>query len=157
MVSVNGPASGDSLPHIADLLTGAFQDLRSALYAGSPPGLRPAHYRVMWLVPGEGIRLTDLAERAGITKAGVGQFMKYLEREGYVGVSPDLTDRRAKIVTLTPAGSAAVERSGRIIEDTEKRWSQALGAERYRELRRALFEIASLPPETGQPPTTPAG
>jgi hypothetical protein len=36
MALVNGPASGDSLPHIADLLTGTFQGLGSALNAGSP-------------------------------------------------------------------------------------------------------------------------
>jgi DNA-binding MarR family transcriptional regulator len=148
MTGVNDHAPADSLPHIADLLAGAFGSLRSAIKARSIPGLRPSHYRVMSLIPPEGIRLTVLAERAAITKAGIGQFMNYLEHEGYVGLAGDPADKRAKIVTLTPPGRAAVDLSLQIIADTEERWSEALGAERYRELRRALFDIASLPRAT---------
>jgi hypothetical protein len=54
-------------------------------------------------------------------------------------------------VTLTAAGSAAVDLSLQIIADTEAGWSEALGAERYGELRRALSDIASLPRENGKP------
>jgi DNA-binding MarR family transcriptional regulator len=151
MIEVNEGAAAKPMPHIADLLAGAFGSLRSAIKARSLPGLRPSHYRVMSLIPPEGLRLTDLAERAAITKAGIGQFMNYLQREGYVGLSADPADKRAKIVTLTAAGSAAVDLSLQIIADTEAGWSEALGAERYGELRRALFDIASLPRENGKP------
>lgn len=151
MIEVNGGAPVEPMPNIADLLAGAFGSLRSAIKARSIPGLRASHYRVMSLIPPEGLRLTELAERAAITKAGIGQFMNYLQREGYVGFSADPTDKRAKVVTLTAAGSAAVDLSLQIITDTEARWSEALGAERYRELRRALFDIASLPRENGKP------
>lgn len=144
MNPVNDQVSADSLPDMAQLLAGAFEPLRSALNARSIPGLRPSHYRVMALIPLDGLRLTELAERASITKAGIGQFTRYLEREGYVGVAADPADNRAKIVTLTPAGTAAVELSLAIIADTEQRWSQALGSERYRELRIALSDIAGI-------------
>ncbi|MFI2563432.1 MarR family winged helix-turn-helix transcriptional regulator [Paenarthrobacter sp. NPDC018779] len=149
MTEVNASAPADSLPHIAALLGGAFGNLRSAIQARAIPGLRPSHYRVMSLIPAEGIRLTELAERATITKAGIGQFMNYLEREGYVSFAGDPADKRAKIVTLTQQGRAAVDVSLHIIAATEERWAQALGAERYRELRQALFEIASTPGATG--------
>ncbi|MGA7205461.1 MAG: hypothetical protein WBX27_12620 [Specibacter sp.] len=145
MNSVNDPLPEDGLPHMADLLTGAYVSLRAAMNARSIPGLRPSHYRVMSLIPGEGLRLSELAERAAITKAGIGQFSRYLEREGYVRLAADPSDNRAKIVTLTPAGVDAVELSLAIIADTERSWSQALGNERYRELRSALFELAGLP------------
>lgn len=148
MIGVNNHPPAGSLPHIADLLAGAFGSLRSAIEARSIPGLRPSHYRVMSLVPPEGIRLTDLADRASITKAGIGQFMKYLDHEGYVGLAGDPADKRAKIVTLTQSGRSAVDLSLQIIADTEELWSGALGAERYRELRRALLDIASLPRAT---------
>lgn len=149
MISVNDPSAGDDLPHIADLLAGAFGSLRSAISARSIPGLRPSHYRVMSLIPQEGVRLTVLAERAAITKAGIGQFMKFLEHEGYVELGPDPGDKRAKVVTLTPEGIAAVDLSRQIIVETEQRWSEALGAERYRELRRSLSDVASLTTGTG--------
>lgn len=145
MTEVNDAAATDSMPHIADLLAGAFGSLRSAIKARSIPGLRASHYRVMSLIPPEGLRLNELAERAAITKAAIGQFMQYLQREGYVSLTTDITDKRAKVVTLTEAGHAAVALSLEIIEDTEERWSEALGPERYRDLRRALFDIASLP------------
>lgn len=151
MIEVNGAAPAEPIPNIGDLLAGAFGSLRSAIKARSIPGLRASHYRVMSLIPPEGLRLTELAERAAITKAGIGQFMNYLQREGYVGLSADPADKRAKVVTLTAAGSAAVGLSLQIIADTETRWAEALGAERYGELRRALFDIASLPWENVKP------
>lgn len=156
MIPVNKHLPADGLPHMADLLAGAFGSLRDTLMAGSVPGLRPSHYRVMSLIPPDGLRLTVLAERAGITKAGIGQFTRYLEREGYVHLSGDPADNRAKIVTLTAAGAAAVEHSLKIIADAEQHWARLLGEERYRELRRDLFEIAS-PPEAppGSPPGSP--
>src|SRR4051794_7828368 len=126
MTEVNGGAPAEPMPHIADLLAGAFGSLRSAIKARSIPGLRASHYRVMSLIPPEGLRLTELAERAAITKAGIGQFMTSLQREGSVTPPAAPADKRAKIVTLTAAGSAAVGLSLQIIADTEERWSEAL-------------------------------
>jgi DNA-binding MarR family transcriptional regulator len=145
MIDVNGP--GEQVvadPHIATLLAGAFNSFRAEISEHSLPGLRPSHYRVMALIPPEGLRLSLLAERAAITKAGIGQFVKHLEREGYVRIAPDPSDSRAKITTLTPAGRAAVELSLRIIAEIEQKWAAALGRERYQELRRALNEVSLL-------------
>lgn len=144
MISVNEPPAAPT--HIAALLAGAFDALRAELNARTLPGLRPSHYRVMSLIPGSGLRLSELAERAGITKAGIGQFVKYLENLQYVAISADPADSRAKIVRLTPAGTSAVEHSYRIIADTEAHWEAALGVGRYRELRRSLQEITALSP-----------
>ncbi|MGY2743652.1 MarR family winged helix-turn-helix transcriptional regulator [Arthrobacter sp. UYCu723] len=147
MIDVNGPGQQPAAePHIAGLLAGAFNSFRAEISAHSLPGLRPSHYRVMALIPPEGLRLSLLAQRAAITKAGIGQFMKHLEREGYVRITPDPSDSRAKIATLTPAGEAAVELSLRIIAETEQKWAAALGAKRYQELRRALNEVSLLTP-----------
>ncbi|QCB98712.1 MarR family transcriptional regulator [Arthrobacter sp. PAMC25564] len=118
--------------------------VRADMNARSLPGLRPSHYRVMSRVPGGGLRLSELAERADITKAGIGQFMKYLEKLEYVALTPDPSDSRAKIVRLTASGRAAVELSARVLADTELRWSAALGPERHQELRRSLYEVSLL-------------
>ena len=84
MSEVNGPRRHcrPRNPSIAALLAGAFESVRAEITRGRCQGLRPSHYRVMSLVPGGGLRLSELAERAGITKAGIGQFMKYLETAG---------------------------------------------------------------------------
>ena len=70
--------------------------------------------------------------------------MKYLEELEYVTLTADPSDSRAKIVTLTASGRAAVEHSLRVLADTELRWSAALGAGRYQELRRSLYEVGLL-------------
>jgi DNA-binding MarR family transcriptional regulator len=149
MIDVNGSGpQAITEPHIAALLAGAFNSFRAEISAHSLPGLRPSHYRVMALIPPEGLRLSLLAERAAITKAGIGQFMKHLEREGYVRITPDPSDSRAKIASLTPAGEAAVELSLRIIGETEQKWATALGPNRYQELRRALSDVSLLAPRS---------
>jgi DNA-binding MarR family transcriptional regulator len=145
MIDVNGPPPA-AAANIAELLAGAFNSFRSEMTAHAIAGLRPSHYRVMALIPPEGIRLSLLAERAAITRAGIGQFMKHLEREGFVRTAPDPSDSRAKIVTLTQAGAAAVEHSLRVIAATEQKWAAALGPRRYQELRSALNEVSLLTP-----------
>jgi DNA-binding MarR family transcriptional regulator len=150
MSAVNGSRDAGPESHIAALLAGAFESIRAEMNARSLPGLRPSHYRVMSLVPGDGLRLSELAERAGITRAGIGQFMKYLERLEYVTLTADPSDSRAKIVRLTASGRAAVELSVRILADTELRWAAALGPERYQELRRALRDVSLLAPRQPQ-------
>ena len=144
MSGVNGSGNAAHESHIAALLAGAFDSIRAEMSARPLPGLRPSHYRVMSLVPGSGLRLSELADRAGITRAGIGQFMKYLEKLEYVTLTADPSDSRAKIVRLTASGRAAVEHSLRVLADTELGWSAALGAERYQELRRSLYEVSQL-------------
>ena len=51
-----------------------------------------------------GSRLTNLAERSGLTKQAVGEVVDELEQIGYVTRVPDPIDRRAKLITLTERG-----------------------------------------------------
>ena len=44
---------------------------------------RPSHHRVIGRVPPEGITVTDLAERVGMTKQGIGQFVTQLTESGH--------------------------------------------------------------------------
>jgi DNA-binding MarR family transcriptional regulator len=47
---------------------------------------------------------TDLAEKAGVTKASITGFIDSLQREGYVSRVEDETDRRKYVIRLTEAG-----------------------------------------------------
>ena len=53
----------------------------------------------------EGSRLTELAERARMTKQSVGEVATDLEQRGYVERVPDPADGRAKIIRLTERGA----------------------------------------------------
>src|SRR3982751_1598385 len=66
--------------------------------------VRPAHGCVFRFIDREGMRLTDLAAQAGLTKQAIGEFVAELERLGYVERVPDSTDHRAKIIRLTKRG-----------------------------------------------------
>jgi len=67
--------------------------------------IREGHGCVFGFIDVEhGSRLTDLAERSGLTKQAVGETVAHLEGLGYVERVPDPKDRRAKIIKLTPRG-----------------------------------------------------
>jgi DNA-binding MarR family transcriptional regulator len=92
----------------------------------------------------EGSRLTDLAERAQITKQSMGYLVDYLEQRGYLERRPDPTDRRAALVCLTDRGWAQVHAALAIIHTVERDWTRALGKERMRQLRQLLTELGQI-------------
>lgn len=106
--------------------------------------LRPGHGCVFSYLDEEGSRLTDLAERSGLTKQSVGEAVADLERHGYVERVPDPQDGRAKIIRLTPHGVAAIAAAQRRFAEIERRFAAALGEARYAEFRSALEELYEL-------------
>ena len=103
--------------------------------------LRPAQFAVFQLVDSEGTRLTDLAERAQVTKQSMGGLVDALEAGGYVERLQDPSDRRAKIVRLTHKGWAVDAAAREILRETEAEWGQALGRERILELKATLKDL----------------
>ena len=95
-----------------------------------------------------GSRLTELAERAGLTKQAVGEAATELERLGYAERVPDPTDKRAKIIKLTPSGLEACLTGRRIFAEIEREWAEELGEELIAGLREAVERIAAAERET---------
>ena len=106
--------------------------------------LRPGHGCVFSYIDEEGTRLTDLAERSGLTKQSVGEAVADLERHGYVERVPDPQDGRAKIIRLTPHGADAIAAANRGFAEIEARYAAALGEQRYAEFRATLEELYEL-------------
>ena len=115
------------------------QELASAGYGD----IRPTHGCVFRFVRDEGMRLTRLAELAGITKQSTGELVDDLVNLGYVERVPDPEDRRAKLIRLTDKGRTAQRIGFGLIVDLEKRWAERFGAERLARLRETLEEIAA--------------
>jgi DNA-binding MarR family transcriptional regulator len=90
-----------------------------------------------------GSRLTELAERAGLTKQAVGEAANELERLGYVERLPDPKDKRAKIIKLTPSGLDACLTGRRIFAEIEREWAEEFGEELIAALRDAVERIAA--------------
>jgi DNA-binding MarR family transcriptional regulator len=91
----------------------------------------------------EGSRLTELAERSGLTKQAVGEVIPELEALGYVTREPDPRDRRAKIIKLTPKGRDACLTGRRLFADIEREWAEQLGEEVITSLREAAERISA--------------
>jgi DNA-binding MarR family transcriptional regulator len=103
--------------------------------------IRMTHGCVFGNIDPEGTRLTDLAERARMTKQSVGEVTSDLEQRGYVERVPDPSDGRAKIIRLTERGRAAQALGVGLIDEIEQEWAERFGTERVTALREALEAI----------------
>ena len=104
--------------------------------------IRPGHGCVFGGIdPDAGSRLTDLAERAMMTKQTVGEVTSDLERLGYVERVPDPDDGRAKLIRLTAKGREAHAVGQRLIAELERDWAQRFGAERIAAVRDGLETV----------------
>lgn len=93
--------------------------------------------------PEIGSRLTDLADRAHMTKQSVGEVVTDLEQRGYVERVPDPDDGRAKIIRLTERGHAALVVGRGLIDNIERDWADQFGEERIAALRDALEAVTA--------------
>src|SRR3954454_10476148 len=103
---------------------------------------RASDNAVMPHIPHEGIRLTDLAARAGMTKQAMAELVDSSERRCYVERSPDPADGRATLICFTAKGLAAVDAALDALDGIERDLIDRLGERRVRELRRTLSMIA---------------
>jgi DNA-binding MarR family transcriptional regulator len=105
--------------------------------------LRPAHMSILQHVdhPPAGTRITELAERAQMTKQSMGQVVVDMESLGYVELVPDPSDRRAKIVRLTEAGWEMHEAAGEIGKALETDWGSRISSDDFDQLRRLLKQL----------------
>lgn len=91
-----------SPPPTNALLRTAYNAVSARIFAGVKAGrdfddLRPAHGNAMeQLELEDGLRLTEMAARAGITVQSMGELVDDLETKGYLERRADPTDRRAK-------------------------------------------------------------
>ena len=85
-----------------------------------------------------GTRVTTLAERAGMTKQGMGQLVLDLQRQGLIERGPDPTDRRATLVRFTEDGRRFLADAVAVTGELEAEYAAKLGAERLAALRDAL-------------------
>jgi DNA-binding MarR family transcriptional regulator len=116
-------------------------EVNQSLVADGFTDLHPAHSAVFVNLGSEGLRITELAERAGMTKQSMGALVSYLEKRGYVSVSPDPRDGRAKVVRRIKKGVDSHEPARRIIARVQEKWSRLLDVGEMDELMRLLRKL----------------
>lgn len=153
----NNPSAPIPLPGLLDICSEIlFKEFRREIGKSEFGDIRPTHGCVFRYVEGEGLRLTDIAERANMTKQSIGEIVDDLAARGYVKRIPDPDDRRAKLICLTARGEEAQAHGRRLFADIEKRLGKRYGRERIAQLRELLEEIAASEapfavPEPAQP------
>jgi DNA-binding MarR family transcriptional regulator len=116
----------------------ALDELHRRLHEQGYSEIRPGHGCVFRFIDEEGTRLTELAERSGLSKQAVSEVVADLEALGYVERVPDPADGRAKTITLTARGHEALAAGQRILADIEQRWAEHFGEERIAQLRETV-------------------
>ena len=117
---------------LADLAAAGFGDVTAA------------QGRVFARVDPDGTRITDLAERAQVTKQTAGFLVDQLEHADYVERVPDPADGRARLVRITERGARSVAASTKIVAEVEAEWTAHIGARRMDALRRILIDLREI-------------
>ena len=102
-----------------------------------------AHIALLPHLDADGTRITALAERAGMTKQGMGQLVVDLERQGYLARTVDPDDRRAVLVRFTEDGERLLRDAVAVTGQLEAEYAAMLGQRQLCDLRRALTTIAT--------------
>lgn len=116
---------------------------------------RPTHQVVFQFCRPEGSRLTELAERAGVTKQTMGESIEYLVQHGYFERVPDPTDGRAILIRRTERGWDVNRIARQVVEEIQQEWAQTLGEASFSQLLQHLRRLAMLLDEPPGPASTP--
>lgn len=109
--------------------------------ARDAPTLRRAHTSLLPHVALEGTRITDIAERMGISKQAVSQLVDDLEQQGVLARVADPDDARAKRVVFTERGRRGLFEGLSVLQKLEQELAEQVGEQTMRRLRAALLAI----------------
>ncbi|HLZ70748.1 MAG TPA: MarR family transcriptional regulator [Dehalococcoidia bacterium] len=116
-------------------------ELHARLADAGYPDIRPAHGIVFQHLRAEGVRVTELAERAQLTKQYIGTLVADLLARGYLERVPDPADGRAKLVRMTERGWELTRVAEAIIAELEAGWVERVGPQRLKQLRHRLEHL----------------
>lgn len=130
---------GAALDNASASLQGAVD--RAVAIVGAPP--LGAAAALLALLGPAGDAQGTLAERAGLSKQAVQQFLDQLEKAGLIRREPDPADKRAKRVFLTPAGAEALAVRQAAEREAERAIRDALGNKQFARLKKALKKLSA--------------
>ena len=100
-----------------------------------------AQARIAQRIAEDGTRLTELADRAQVTKQTASLLVAALEREGLVERVPDPDDGRARLIRLSARGRQASQRAMEVVIGVEREWAEHLGPELTDRMREGLVRL----------------
>ena len=105
------------------------------------PDQRVSSGQVFGYIEDEGLTLTELAQRAGISKQAMGELVDRLQSSGYLERVPNARDRRTKLIRTTDKGERQIEASRQVTYAIEAQWARILGKKRLAQFQMMLREL----------------
>src|SRR5689334_14017565 len=134
--------------NLAVLLREPFQAMTDVLLARLAQrghgAVRQPHAAVFEFLDDDGTRVSELAERARITKQSMAELVAHLEGHGYVTRAPDPADGRAKLVLATAKGREVYAIARETVGELEARLADELGGRDLAKLRSLLHRVGEV-------------
>ena len=142
--TVNQPrtSAGEALSRLIVLafrLDGALTAVGDAL--ARPAGQTSARWRVLAAVESAPMSVAEIARAWSLARQSVQRVADELERDGLIRYDEHPGDRRTKLVTLTPAGAAALRRVVRDVERAQALLLAPLAASERRRFERLCQKL----------------
>ena len=115
-----------------------------AVVAAGITDITLAQARVAARIAPDGTRVSDLALQARVTKQSAAFLVEQLEAAGYVERVPDPTDRRARLVRLTPRAQRVAQAANTEVERVLAEWADHVGEERLRQVYETLRDLRQI-------------
>ena len=103
---------------------------------------RPGHSALLANLDFNGSSVTEIAERAQISKQAMARLAVELEEMGLITREPSETDGRALMLRYTRLGKVVVRASVAIVDEFERELARRVGARSLSTLKRTLTQIA---------------
>jgi DNA-binding MarR family transcriptional regulator len=110
-----------------DIVLEVFRLNRLLLEAGdeltAPAGLTSARWQVLGIVEHGPAPVAQIARAMGLTRQSVQETANGLEADGFIEFAPNPRHRRARLLTMTPKGDAAME----VVRRRHAAWANEFG------------------------------
>lgn len=104
--------------------------------------IRASHLNLLRHIDLDGTRITEIAERAQLSKQAIGQLVSSCEAQKLVKTVADTTDGRAKIVVFTSRGRAIIDTERELMQHMDEDLNRLLGTAGFAALRRSLHRLS---------------
>ena len=91
----------------------------------------------------EGTRITELAQRAGMTKQSMSELVAQCVKAGLVVQRPHASDARARLIVFTRKGLALLQSFRGALVTAEREMRKEVGAEAFQLMRAALGQYGA--------------
>jgi DNA-binding MarR family transcriptional regulator len=119
------------------------QDVTAAIHAAGYPDLKNSEVFCLAHIDLDGTTIVEIAARSNVSKQAISKLVAGLVKLGYLSTSPAKSDGRSIIVQFTARGTELMQRSFALFTKMEQNYSQLVGANNYKAMKRALRRLAT--------------